>query len=538
MMRLSKTPFLALVSLFLLSNIVITSLIIRSAPSPKEEKPYAEFVEEYWLESDLAKQDSNIRSLYPELTRNFPQLVETHKFYSKNYKENQIEGMESFSELTMRIFSFHQFTKRKNWQTLTRMSFQALQHYGSALQRYITEDKLDLQKVIIFNTEMKNLTRSSRLRSEDKELVYSKINAINTKLNKVEDYVGKKNSLNKIKGELANDLAKLANFSKPQSGFTTIDELTKLPPSTLKNLLVQYLAAGLLFFIMMNLYRPKKEVLFSASFDENETAMALLNKKGQFKTINNSFKEILPFNQFNFINNLDWGSFEKIASIDFKTPIKEVKSTLVTSARFTIGEEVKYFLVKLTPSRKIRGYILTLLPENEIQTFQELRDIPVFEPPESKERIHISHILEDVIADLSPLFQSKQVELNLNIKDDDLFLTGNIESTYGAFSSFLRDLVLALAPKSKSKTFDLTLEKNIDGIVLRANIRDIKLASTILKSSFKVEENGKLKKRNLNQGIEVLKNSNLGFEVDFNMKNNFDIDNKFTGSNISVEMRQ
>ncbi|MBK25232.1 MAG: hypothetical protein CME70_14655 [Halobacteriovorax sp.] len=538
MMRLSKTPFLALVSLFLLTNIVITSLIIRSAPSPKEEKPYAQIVEEYWLETNLSKQDSTIRSLYPELTKNFPQLVETHKFYSTNFKKNQVEGMESFSELTMRIFSFHQFTKRKNWQTLTRMSYQALQHYGSALQRYITEDKLDLQKVIIFNTEMKNLTRNSRLRREDQNLVFSKINAINSKLNKVEDYVGRKNSLNKIKGELANDLAKLANFSKPKSGFTTIDELTKLPPSTLKNLLVQYLVAGLIFFVMMNLYRSKKEVLFSATFDESETAMALLNKKGQFKYINNTFKEILPFNQYNFLNNLNWENFEKLSSIDFKTPIKQIKSPLITSAKFKIDDELKYFLVKLTPSHALKGYSLTLLPETEIQTFQELRDIPEFQPPESKERIHISHILEDVIADLSPLFQSKQVELSLNIKEDDLFLTGNIQSTYNAFSGFLRDLILALAPKSKSKTFDLTLDRNLDGIVLSANIMDIKLASTILKSSFKVEENGKLKKRSLNQGIEFLKNSNLGFEVDFNMKNNFDLDNKFTGSNISVEMRQ
>lgn len=538
MMRLSKTPFLALISLFLLSNIVITSLIIRSAPSKKAEQPYKKIVEDYWLETDQSRQDATIRSLYPELKNDFPHLIETHKFFSTNYNKNQTDGMESFSELTMRIFSFYQFAKRKNWQTLTRMSFQSLQHYGSALQRYITEEKLDLQKVIVFNAEMKNLTRNSRLRDEDKNLVYSKLTSINKNLNKVEDYVGKKNSLNKIKGELANDLASLANYSKPQTSFTTIDSLTELPISILKYLVVQYLGAGIIFFLLMNLYRSKKEVLFQSCFDENETAMALLNKKGQFKFLNDSFKEVLPFKKYSFSSNLSWQSFEKLGSIEFKTPIKEIKSSLVTAAKFNINDEVKNFFVKISPNSRHKGFVLTLIPEEQFQTYQELRDIPAFEPPEAKEQIHLSYVLEDVITDLSPLFQSKQVELNLNIKEDDLYLTGNIETTYNAFSSFLRDLVLALAPKSKSKTFDLTLERSLDGIVLQANIIDIKLASTVLKSNFKVEENGKLTKRSLNQGIEVLKNSKLGFDLDLNIKNNFDINNRFTGSNISVEMRQ
>jgi hypothetical protein len=68
-------------------------------------------------------------------------------------------------------------------------------------------------------------------------------------------------------------------------------------------------------------------------------------------------------------------------------------------------------------------------------------------------------------------------------------------------------------------------------------MEDIKLATPILKSNFKFVEEGRTKKRNLNQGIDILRNSGLGFDIDLNFKNNFDINNRFTGSNISIEMR-
>lgn len=538
MMKLSKTPFLALVSLFLLINIVITALLIRTAPGPKKDYPYKNVVESYWLETNPERQSSLLTSLYPEIQRDFPQLVETHKFYKANKEKNQVSGMQSFSELTLRMFSFHQYVKRKNWLTLTRMSYQGLQHYGSALQRYITEDKLDLSKVIVFNTEMKSLTRQSQLRPEDKKLVLARISSLNSDLNSVEDYVGKKESLNKIKGELNNDLASLSTFSKPFVGLSYLDTITTLPFATTKLLLTQYLISGFIFFMMMSLYRSRNEKKLSALFDDGDQPLAVLNKRGQFKEINNAFKNILPYTKFSLINNMNWQSFEKLASIDFKTPLSEVRGPLVTSGSLTIDEVAENFLIRLTPNKKLKGFVLNLVPENEIQTYQEISDIPVFSPPETKEEVHISYILEDVVTELSNLFQSKQVELSLNLKGDNHVLTGNIEKTHQAFSTFIRDMVLALAPKSKTKNFSLTLEQTLDGITLRADMEDVKLATPILKSNFKFEEEGKTKKRNLNQGIEVLKNSGLGFDIDLNFKNNFDIDNKFTGSNISIEMRQ
>lgn len=536
MMRLSKTPFLALVSLFILVNIFVTSAIVRTAPSPKAEKPFQDIVESYWLEKDPAKQDVLLESLYPELAKSFPQLIQVHQFFTNNRKINQTEGRQALSELTLKIFSLHSFVKRRNWQTLSRMSYQGLQHYGSALQRYITEDKFDVSKVFAFNQEMKNLTMNSKLRPDDKKIVMAKISSINKDLNRAEGYVGKKHNLNKIKGELNNELATLSSFVRPSAGISYLDSVTQLPFKTIELIVAQYLISGFIFFMLMGLYRPREEVLYNAIYGETDQPMALLDKKGRFRSINKALKEVLPFTKFNMINKMNWDSFEKLARIDFKTPIKEVVLPLTTSGTFTINEEPHEFMVRLSPNKKLKGYILTLTPNHEIQTYQEIHDVPAFTPPKVEEDVFLSHILEDVVTDMSNLFQSKKVNLQLDIKGERHVLTGDMNKTYRAFSEFIRDMVLALSPKSKSKNFKLTLEQTLDGVVLTARMDDVKLASPILKSNFKVDANGKTVKRNLNQGIEGLKNAELGFDIDLNFKNNFDIDNKFVGSNISIAM--
>ena len=352
---------------------------------------------------------------------------------------------------------------------------------------------------------MKNLTKANRLRDGDKKMVLAKLDRLNKDLNKVEIYIGKKNNLTKIQNELNNDLAHLSNYSKPFTGLNYMDSLTTIPFSTLKTLAAQYLFSGLIFIIMLGFYRSRAGKLHNSLFAHGDQATALLNKKGLFIDINDSFKAILPFNKFSLLRNLNWSSFEKLARVDFKNPIKDVKSPLVTSASFTIDEETHKFMARLTPNKKLKGYVLTLTPALEVETYNELSAIPDFSPPEIKEEVHLSHILEDVVAEHSILFQSKQVELHLKVKGDNHVLTGNIDKTHLAFSTFIRDMVLALAPKSKTKSFTLTLEETLDGITLHASMDDVKLATPILKSNFKFEEEGKTKKRNLNQGIEVLK---------------------------------
>lgn len=537
MMKLSKMPFMALVSLFLLSNILFTAYIVSLTPSISVDKPFKETVSTYWRSQDISSKDTIIKSLYPEIQKDFPQLVQTHKFYDTNNKKNQIAGKQAFSELTLRIFSFYQFVKRKNWQTLTRMSYQSLQQYSSALDNYITDGSFNAKKVMRYNNEMKSLTRSSRLKTQDQTVVLSKIDVLNKDLNRVEIYIGEKAALNKIKNEMTPDLSSLANYSKSPAGLTYIDQITDLPFRTIQLLIAQYLVSGIFFFVIMGLYRSKRDFKFHALFEKGDQPYALLNKNGDFLEVNNSLKEVLPFKKFNLIRNLNWSSFEKLASIDLKTPISKIKNTHITSGKFVIGDVSQDFLVRLSPNKKFGGFALNLIPAKEIEMFQDLNALPVFTPPEAKEDVHLSYILEDVIAELSILFQSKQVELNLVLSSKNHVITGNIDKTHIALKTFIRDLVLSLAPKSRTKTFTLTLEDTLDGITLRADMDDVKLASPILKSNFKFEEAGKMKKRNLNQGIEVLKNSGVGFEIDLNFGNNFDINNKFIGSNISIEMR-
>ncbi|MFT6069047.1 MAG: PAS domain-containing protein [Bacteriovoracaceae bacterium] len=536
-MKLSRTPFLALVSIFLLANILVTSLIIQSSKKTAPSKPYKNIVESYWLESDTDKQNQILTNLYPEVKRDFPQLVQTHKFFIKNNLENQSFGTQTFSELTLRMFSLFQYVKRKNWLTLERMSFQTIQHYSSALEKLVTSEKLDFSKVFRFTSEIKELTMNSRLSNTDKKIVVAKVNKINADLNKVEDYIGKKLSLKKINNELNNDLSSLAQFEKEPGAFILLDGLTNLPFSTIKVLAAQYLISGFLFFGLLGLYRSKGELSFEGLFEDSPIPTAFLNKKGQFIALNDSFKDILPYTNFSHLKKLTWDSFQKLARIEFKTPVDKIEGALVSSATLDDGENRHDFMVRLTPNKKLGGFCLSLYADNEIQVYQELSAVPDFLPPTLKEDVNVSHLLEDVIAELSNLFQSKQIELSLNIKGDKHKLYGDIEKTKMALKDFIRDLVFALAPKSKTKRFILSLEETLDGIVLNADMDDIKLATPVLKSNFKFEEEGKTKKRNLNQGIDILRNSGLGFDIDLNFKNNFDINNKFTGSNISIEMR-
>lgn len=528
---------MALVSIFLLANILVTSLIIQSTSKTDSIKPYKNMVESYWLEQDSNKQNQMLINIYPEVNRDFPQLVQTHQFFSKNNLKNQKEGSQHFSELTLRMFSLFQFVKRKNWLTLERMSYQTIQHYSSSLEKLITTEQLNLAKVFRFTAEIKELTLASKLSSENKKIVLSKVNQINSDLNKVEDYIGKKNSLRKIKNELSNDLSTLAQFEKEPGAFVLLDGLTNLPYSTLKLLAAQYLISGFFFFGLIGLYRSKGELSFEGLFQDSPIPTAFLNKKGQFTSINDSFKNILPYTNFNLLRNLTWDSFQKLARIDFKTPVDKVEGSIVSSATLNIDEVETSFMVRLTPNKKLGGYCLNLFSGDEIQVYQELSSVPDFLPAVVKEDVNLSHLLEDVVAELSILFQSKQIELSLNIKGDRHRLFGDIEKTKLALKEFVRDLVFALAPKSKTKRFILSLEETLDGIVLNADMEDIKLATPVLKSNFKFEEEGRTKKRNLNQGIDILRNSGLGFDIDLNFKNNFDINNRFTGSNISIEMR-
>ncbi len=536
-MKLSRTPFLALVSIFLLANILVTSLIIQSSKETTPDKPYKNTVESYWFEKDINKQNQMLVNLYPELKKDFPQLVQTHQFFIKNNLENQKFGTQTFSELTLRMFSLFQYVKRKNWLTLERMSFQTIQHYNSALEKLVTTEKLNFSKVFRFTSEIKELTLNSRLSNSDKEIVVGKVNKINSDLNKVESYIGKKLSLNKINNELNNDLSNLAQFEREPGAFVLLDGLTNLSYGTLKLLATQYLISGFLFAGLIGMYRSRGELSFEGLFEDSPIPTAFLNKKGQFIALNDSFKEILPYTNFSLLKKLSWDSFQKLARVEFKTPLNKIEGSFVTSATLSDGEVNNEFMVRLTPNKKLGGFCLSLYADDEIQVYQELSAVPDFLPPTLKEDVNVSHLLEDVIADLSNLFQSKQIELSLNIKGDNHKLYGDIEKTKMALKDFVRDLVFALAPKSKTKRFILSLEETLDGIVLNADMDDIKLATPVLKSNFKFEEEGKTKKRNLNQGIDILRNSGLGFDIDLNFKNNFDINNKFTGSNISIEMR-
>lgn len=476
-------------------------------------------------------------NLYPEVERDFPQLVQTHQFFNKNNTVNQAIGVQTFSELTLRMFSLFQFVKRKNWLTLERMSFQTIQHYNSALEKYITTEQLDFSKVFRFTSEIKELTQRSKLADSNKEIMLSKLDQINSDLNKVEDYLGKKQSLGKIKNELTNDLSNLAQFEKEPGAFVILDGLTNLPYATLKELATQYLISGFFFFGLLGLYRSKNEKSFEGLYEDSSIPTAFLNKKGQFISLNNSFKEILPYTNFNLLRNLTWDSFQKLAQIEFKTPVNKIAGTIISSATLNNGEDESSFMVRMTPNKKLGGFSLSLFNDNEIQIYHELSSIPDFLPPTLKEEINVSHLLEDVVAELSILFQSKQIELSLNLRSENHTLQGDLVKTKLALKDFVRDLVFALAPKSKTKRFNLSIEDTLDGIVLNADMEDIKLANPVLKSNFKFEEEGKTKKRNLNQGIEILRNSGLGFDIDLNFKNNFDINNRFTGSNISIEMR-
>lgn len=536
MMKLSKMPFMALVSLFLLTNILTTAFIITSAPPLSSDKPYSNIIKKYWNESDAVKQHAILRGLYPEIQKDFPELVHTHKFYSDNDNKNMLTGKQAFSELTLGMFSFYQYAKRKNWQTITRMSYQSLQQYGASLERYITDKKFNIRKVMRYNNEMKNLIRSSRINTLDKKIVFAKIDSLNKNLNRAEIYAGERQSLNKIKSELNNDLGQLSNFSRSVSGLNYIDQLTKISASTAELLVAQYIVSGFILFIMLSLFQTNN-VTQKTKLEDSALPVAHLNKKGQFLQVNDSLKGLLPFKKFNLIKNLNWGSFEKLASVDLKTPIEEIKAPLITSGSFTQNDIKNNFLIRIAPNQTTGGYTLNLVDSVEIENFQEINDLPAFNPPEVNEDLHLSYILEDVVAELSNLFQSKQVELNLKLKGEKHVLTGNVEKTHLALKTFIRDMVLALSPRSRTKQFNLTLENTIDGLSLRADMNDVKLATPILKSNFKFEEAGKIKKRSLNQGIDVLKNSGLGFDIDLNFGNNFDINNKFIGSNISIEMR-
>ena len=329
----------------------------------------------------------------------------------------------------------------------------------------------------------------------------------------------------------------MAQFEKKSGPFVLFDGLTNLPYSTLKLLAAQYLVSGFFFFGLLGLYRSRGELNFEGLYEDSPIPTAFLNKKGQFTSINNSFKNILPYTNFKLLRNLTWDSFQKLARIEFKTPVNKIEGSLISSATLNIQDTKTSFMVRLTPNKKLGGYCLNLFSDNEIQVYQELSCVPDFLPPVLQEDINLSFLLEDVVSELSILFQSKQIELNLNIKGDRHKLYGDVEKTKLALKEFVRDLVFALAPKSKTKRFNLILEQTLDGIVLNADMEDIKLATPILKSNFKFVEEGRTKKRNLNQGIDILRNSGLGFDIDLNFKNNFDINNRFTGSNISIEMR-
>jgi hypothetical protein len=144
--------------------------------------------------------------------------------------------------------------------------------------------------------------------------------------------------------------------------------------------------------------------------------------------------------------------------------------------------------------------------------------------------INLTEITEQVLSDLSPIFQSKNLQVLFESSEEYMVKENKVRLSR-TLNSLISDIALAVAPRSNDKTLTLQILRENESVILNTKIKDICLSQAVLFDPYTGNESNA---HCLEESLEAFEQTTSG---KVSVKNHYDPVDKSLFSNINLMFR-